>query len=100
MRVKVAAGSDMRYAGAEGLRVSDEVAELVRAGLPPMGAIQAATSTAAACLGIDGRTGAIRAGLEADLIVIEGDPLEDVGRLREVVLVVNDGRIVVDRIGE
>lgn len=96
MGVKIVAGSDMRYDAVGGRHISDEIAALVESGLPPMNAIQAATSAAAECLGIERRTGAIRPGLEADLVVVEDDPLADIGRLRDVVLVVNDGRVVVD----
>ena len=63
-----------------------------------MDAIKATTSLAARCLGIDQRTGALKAGLEADLIVVDRDPLVDVGALRDVVLIVNNGRIAVNRL--
>jgi imidazolonepropionase-like amidohydrolase len=42
------------------------------------------------------RTGAIRPGLEADLIVLDANPLEDINAVRDVVLVVNDGRVAVN----
>ena len=100
MGVKVAAGSDMRYDPAGGLHVTDEIAALVESGMPPMSAIQSATSIAAECLGIERRTGAIRAGLEADLIVVDGDPLAEIIGLRKVVLVVNDGSVAVDQLGK
>lgn len=100
MDVKLAAGSDMRYDADGGRRIADEIAGLVASGMPPMGAIRAATSTAAECLGVEGRTGAIRPGLEADLIVAGKDPLADIATLRDLVLVVNDGRVVVDQLGK
>ncbi len=92
MGVTVIAGSDMRYAS-NTRQVADEVAELVSAGVPPMDAIKAATSTAALCLELGASTGAIRPGLEADLVVLEQDPLLDIDALHDVVLVVNDGVI-------
>jgi imidazolonepropionase-like amidohydrolase len=91
--VAVAAGSDMRYATSNTRQVADEVAELIGAGLPPMDAIKAATSIAAMCLYLETITGAVRPGLEADLVVLERDPLLDIDALRDVVLVVNDGAI-------
>lgn len=97
--VAVAAGSDMRYAN-NTRQVADEVAELVNAGLPPIDAIKAATSTAALCLELETNTGAIRPGLEADLVVLERDPLLDIGALRDVVLVVNDGIVVTDHLAQ
>ncbi|MCA1617978.1 MAG: amidohydrolase family protein [Acidobacteria bacterium] len=96
MGVRVAAGSDMRYDASSARVLADEIAELVGAGLPPMEAVKAATSAAAGCLGIGGRTGAIRPGLEADMIVVERDPLKDVRALRNAVMVINDGHIVIN----
>jgi imidazolonepropionase-like amidohydrolase len=100
MGVTVAAGSDMRYATNDTRQVADEVAELVSAGLPIMDAVKAATSIAAKCLELGNSTGAIKPGLAADLVVLERDPLLDVNALRDVVLVVNDGIVVVDRLAQ
>ena len=96
--VQIIAGTDTDYGPASTRRIPDEVVELVQVGLPPMDAIKAATSLAARCLGIDQRTGALKAGLEADLIAVDRDPLADVAGLRDVVLVVNNGRIAVNRL--
>lgn len=95
MGVVVAAGSDMRYDASSVRVLADEIAELVGAGMPPAEAVKAATSAAAGCLGIEGRTGAIRPGLEADMIVVERDPLRDVRALRNVIMVINDGHVVI-----
>ncbi|HSD69526.1 MAG TPA: amidohydrolase family protein [Woeseiaceae bacterium] len=98
MGVAVAAGSDMTYRPGGSRRVADEVAGLVSTGLPPMEAIKAATSVAAKCLDIGTGTGAVRPELEADLVVVASDPLRDIGALRDVLLVVNDGVVVIDRL--
>jgi imidazolonepropionase-like amidohydrolase/Zn-dependent protease len=92
MGVRVLAGTD------GGGSIGDEIVELVAIGMTPMEAIQAATSRSADALGISGRTGSIRQGLEADLIVLDGNPLEDIKAVRKVVLVVNDGRIAANRL--
>lgn len=97
--VRVVAASDMRYDGVSPLRVSDEIAALGRSGMTPMAALQSATSVSAACLGIGARTGAVKPGLEADLIVVAGDPLANLRDVGSPVLIVNDGRIAIDRIG-
>ncbi len=63
-----------------------------------MEAIQAATTVAAELLRIEGRTGSIQKGYEADLIVVDRNPLESVLYLQDVLLVVNDGKVVLDRL--
>jgi imidazolonepropionase-like amidohydrolase len=85
-------------AGTDGGEIGDEITELVGIGMTPMEAIQAATSRCAETLGISKRTGSIRPGLEADLIVLNGNPLDDIKAVRNVVLVVNDGRIAANRL--
>jgi imidazolonepropionase-like amidohydrolase len=96
--VKVIAGTDTDYGRQSTRRIPDEVAELVEAGMPALDAIKAATSTAAECIGVGRRTGAVRAGLEADLIVVERDPLADVSALRDVRVVINNGKVAIDRL--
>ena len=61
-----------------------ELAMLVRAGLSPMEAITAATSAAAEALGLSGVTSALKPGLSADVIVVDGDPLENVELLTRI----------------
>jgi imidazolonepropionase-like amidohydrolase len=82
------------------VRVAHEIA-LYRdlAGMSPLESITAATQNGARALGIESRTGTIRAGLEADLVVYEGDPLADGDMLFEPRLVVSDGRILVEGFG-
>ncbi len=64
-------------------------------GFTPAQALRAATSTAAVVCGVGGRKGRIAAGYDADLIAVGGDPLADVGVVREVVAVVRGGKRVV-----
>ncbi len=96
MGAKVVAGTDTRYDSTSNRRLADEIAELLQSGVPPMGAIRAATSVAAACLGISRRTGAVKPGLEADLLVVERNPLTDLSTLHDVLLVLNDGKITLN----
>ncbi len=79
-------------------RIAQEVANFVALGLPPLAALQSATLTAAELLRLDGRIGAIEPGFEADLIAVEGNPLDDVQVLQDVLLVVSNGRVVLDRL--
>jgi imidazolonepropionase-like amidohydrolase len=94
--VRIVAGSDAQYDDER--RLQDELTELVQIGMAPMDAIKAATSVAAECLMIGGRTGSVKSGLEADLIAVDTDPLADINALRDVLLVINNGKIVVDRL--
>jgi len=98
MGVKIVAGTDTGYGPQSTRRVPDEIVELVGIGMPPMDAIKAGTSVAAECLGIEKRTGAIRPGLEADLIVVDRNPLEDVNALRDVLFVMNNGKVFSNRL--
>jgi imidazolonepropionase-like amidohydrolase len=75
-------------------RNAEEFQALVGAGMTPLAAIRAATVNAAKAFGIDGITGAIRPGLSADLIAVEGDPLQDVTALTRIRLVMLKGQVV------
>lgn len=55
-----------------------ELALLVQAGLSPSAALQAATGRAAAALGAGGRIGLLKPGMEADLLLVDGNPLRDI----------------------
>ncbi len=95
--VRIAAGADTDY-GAESLtRISHEVMRFRALGLSPVEALTTATSGAAELLGIGARTGRVVEGYEADLIVIEGNPLEDASVLQDVLIVITDGRVVLNR---
>ena len=98
MGVRIATGADTQY-GAESLaRIAGEVAALVELGMTTREAIRSATVVAAELLGVGKKTGAISPGLDADLIVVEGNPLEDIGALRDVLIVVSNGRVALNRL--
>ncbi|HSE37769.1 MAG TPA: amidohydrolase family protein, partial [Blastocatellia bacterium] len=59
----------------------------------------AATSVAATCIGVDKRTGSIKPGMEADFIAIERDPTADITAIQDVIVVINNGIIAVNRLG-
>ena len=97
--IPVIAGVDTDYGPRSTSRVAHEVAAFVRvAGMTSMEAIRSATAHSAAALGLAARTGTVVVGKEADLIVIERDPLEDIGALADVLVVVADGRVALRRI--
>lgn len=66
----------------------------VRGGTSPMEAIMAATSESAEASGIGEIVGTIEKGKEADLVVVDGNPLEEINVLREPLLVFKGGRII------
>jgi imidazolonepropionase-like amidohydrolase len=96
--VSIVAATDTGYGPESVLRVSHELVELVGVGLSELEAIRAATTVAAELLGVDDRTGRIAAGIEADLLVLDRDPLADIGAFQDVLLVMSDGRIALDRL--
>ncbi len=98
MGVKIATGADTQY-GPESLsRISGEVMSLVELGLTPVEALRSATTVAADLLGIGGKTGAIQSGFEADLIVVEKNPLQDARALADVLVVISNGRVALNRL--
>jgi imidazolonepropionase-like amidohydrolase len=66
---------------------------MVEYGMTPMQAIQAATIHAAELIGWTGKVGAIEAGHYADIIAVEGNPLETVELLEDVSFVMKGGEI-------
>jgi imidazolonepropionase-like amidohydrolase len=64
----------------------------VQAGSTPMQVIQIATSGSARVMGMDREVGTIEAGKRADMILVNGNPLEDFSALRKVIYVVSNGR--------
>jgi imidazolonepropionase-like amidohydrolase len=90
--VKIAYGTD---SGVYPHRfVARQFAYMVRFGMTPMGAIRSATVVAAELMGWQDRVGSIAPGKLADLIAVEGDPVEDVSVLEDVAFVMKGGAIV------
>jgi imidazolonepropionase-like amidohydrolase len=71
-----------------------QFATMVKWGMTPMQAIQAATANAAEALGRAADVGAIAVGRYGDLIAVEGDPLADVARLQSVAFVMKGGDVM------
>ena len=72
---------------------AQEFALMVEGGMPPMEAIQSATSVAAAFLGISETHGSIEAGKMADVVAVPGDPLDDIRVLERVSFVMRSGKV-------
>jgi imidazolonepropionase-like amidohydrolase len=93
--VLIALGSDRD--GVSGEDTALELTRMVHHGLPPTEALQSATSIAAGAIGLQDHIGTVAPGKLADLVVVDGDVLEDPGLLRDprrIWLVLQLGEIV------
>jgi imidazolonepropionase-like amidohydrolase len=91
--LKMVFGTDA-VAGSHGRNFQELVYRVQKGGQDPMQAIISATSLAAESLGLGDRIGTIAPGYEADLIALDGDPLEDITALERVSFVMKGGRVV------
>jgi imidazolonepropionase-like amidohydrolase len=89
--LKIVMGTDA-VAGAHGQNAR-EVLERVKVGQRPMDAIVGMTSLAAESIGLGKELGAIAIGLNADLVAVEGDPLQDITALQRVRFVMRNGKV-------
>jgi imidazolonepropionase-like amidohydrolase len=92
-RVNVLAGTDVPT-GAGAPPLHDELVELVRAGLTPMQALQAATRNPAEFLGRLAGEGTIQVGKKANVVLLDADPLVDISNTRRVSAVILAGRLI------
>ena len=86
--VPIMAGTDQAVPGHS---LHREIELYVQAGFTPMEAIQAATLVPARVLGLEKETGTVEKGKRADLILINGNPLEDIHNTRNVEYVITNG---------
>jgi imidazolonepropionase-like amidohydrolase len=93
--VKIVFGTDA-VAGAHGHNAEELVVRVKEGGQKPMDAILAATSTSAESLGMADKIGAIAPGMEADLVAVDGNPLEDITAVRRVIWVMRGGKVVLN----
>ena len=96
--VKVAFGTDAAVYP-HGLN-AHEFAVMVKLGLTPLQAIQAATVNAADLLGWQGKVGSLEPGAWADIVAVDGDPLQDVTTLERVKFVMKGGEVVKNEYGK
>jgi imidazolonepropionase-like amidohydrolase len=94
----LAAGVRLAYGTDSGVyphaMVARQFEKMVELGMTPMQAIASATIVAAELIGWEDRVGSIEPGKLADLVAVEGDALEDVGRLTEIAVVIKGGDLV------
>jgi len=89
---KIVFGTDA-VAGAHGRNAEEFVYRVKDGRDKPMDAIVSATSVAADSLGMADKIGTIAPGFEADLVAVEGNPLEDITAVRRVVFVMKAGKV-------
>jgi imidazolonepropionase-like amidohydrolase len=70
-----------------------EMEDMVEYGMKPLDVLRSATSVNADVFRIEGRLGRVRAGLLADLLVVQGDPVANISQVRKVVWVMKEGKI-------
>jgi imidazolonepropionase-like amidohydrolase len=98
MGIKIVTSTDTSYGPESVTRVSHEIVNFVELGMTPLEAIQSATIVAAELLQLEGKTGAVEVGLEADMVAVEGNPLEDIRLIQDVLVVVSNGRVAMNRL--
>ena len=89
--VPVATGTDCGAPGHPHGAVVEEISLMVRLGADPQKALTFATMSSARLLGVDSEVGSLEVGKRADLIAVDGNPLDDIEALRSLQLVVKDG---------
>ncbi len=93
--VVVIAGTDTGYDAGEPT-VIDEIQHLADEGFGAAAALDSATALSAECLGIEKRKGAIRPGLDADVVIYASDPRLDLHTLHKPLFVITRGNIYLD----
>jgi imidazolonepropionase-like amidohydrolase len=90
--VKILFGTDA-VAGSHGRNAEEFVYRVKDAGEKPMDALIGATSLAAESMGLGGEIGTVAPGFQADLVAVEGNPLNDITAVRRVVFVMKGGKV-------
>lgn len=92
--VKILAGTDMVMLEAPSVPIVEELELMVRYGLTPVEAIQTATQNPAEVFDLADVTGQLKPGLQADILVVEGDVSKDIQQLRNVRQVYLGGKAI------
>ena len=75
-----------------GFSLHDELANFVEAGFTPLESLQTATSNPAKFLGLDASFGSVDVGKIADLVLLRGNPLDDIRNTQKISAVIQNGR--------
>jgi imidazolonepropionase-like amidohydrolase len=86
--VKIAFGTDL---SGNHENAAQELIWMARYGMPPLEVLRSATSTAAELMGWQDRVGTLEPGKFADIVAVDGNPVEDITAMKRVVFVMKDG---------
>ncbi len=92
LNVKIVLGTDA-VAGAHGRNAEEFIYRVKDGGETPANALMSGTSVAAESLGLGKTIGTIAPGLDADIVAVQGNPLEDITAVRHVAFVMKGGRV-------
>ena len=99
MEIPIVVGVDTDYGPQSNARPARAVAFMVEElDFDPLYALQAATSRGAELLGVADRTGVVAEGMEADLLVIDANPLVWVRALQDPLVIISNGHLVTNRL--
>ena len=90
--LKIIFGTDA-VAGAHGRNAEEFIYRVRDGGQDPMAAMISAQSLATKAMGLDNQIGSLAAGMQADIIALDGDPTTDITAVRRVVFVMNGGKV-------
>lgn len=97
MGIKIATGADTYYGPNSTSRVGMEITNFVKLGMTRYDAIKSGTIIGAELLGMEKSIGTISEGKEADIIAVTKNPLEKIENIQDVVFVMNNGKIGLNR---
>lgn len=94
--LKIIFGTDA-VAGAHGRNAEEFIYRVRDGGQDPMAAMISAQSLAAKAMGLDNQIGSLAAGMQADIIALDGNPTADITAVRHVVFVMKSGKVYRDQ---
>ena len=96
--VKMVLGTD-GVAGAHGRNAEEFIYRVKDGGVSPMDALMSGTSIAADSLGLRDKVGSIAEGLQADIVAVKGNPLDDITVVRKIAFVMKSGIVYRNELG-
>ncbi|HZH38439.1 MAG TPA: amidohydrolase family protein [Bacillales bacterium] len=93
--VKILSGTDIpNFELVPGKSLHNELELLVDAGIPSSEVLKIATRNGAESMGLSNQTGAIEKGKQADILVLQSNPIEDISNTQDISMVISDGEII------